>query len=204
MYPIHLGCSQQHLSGADSPWECVHFDALESGFGFIPPLSRVYVYICVYIYMCIYVYICVYMCIYVYICVYICIYMYIYLLYLCICIYIYIDTYGIRNFLVILQSAVSVVSVVSGQGCLLAKELDASKNFINHTALKMLLTVLKEIGGKIWSRNIGLVGLEHGFYDFHFILMGNIIPTPLTNSMIFQDGEIAPQPEVVFVDDMVM
>ena len=59
-------------------------------------------------------------------------------------IYIYKDTYGIRNFLVILQSAVSVVSVVSGQGCLLAKELDASKNFINHTALKMLLTVLKE------------------------------------------------------------
>ena len=159
----------------------------------------------VYIYMCIYVYICVYMCIYVYICVYI--YIYVYIPIIPMYMHIYIDTYGIRNFLVILQSAVSVVSVVSvvsGQGCLLAKELDASKNFINHTALKMLLTVLKEIGGKIWSRNIGLVGLEHGFYDFHFILMGNIIPTPLTNSMIFQDGEIAPQPEVVFVDDMVM
>ena len=51
MYPIHLGCSQQHLSGADSPWECVHFDALESGFGFIPPLSRVYVYIYINIYI---------------------------------------------------------------------------------------------------------------------------------------------------------
>ena len=105
--------------------------------------------------------------------------------------YIYIDTYGIRNFLVILQSTVLVVSVVSGQGCLLAKELDASKNFINHTALKMLLTVLKEIGGKFWSRNMGLVGgLEYGFYDFHFILMG-CHPNPI-DELIFFKMVIAP------------
>ena len=68
MYPIHLGCSQQHL-GADSPWECVHFDALESGFGFIPPLSRVhvYTYICIYVYIYVYIYTYVYAYIYRYI-----------------------------------------------------------------------------------------------------------------------------------------